>query len=71
MCPGEMRNHLQVMLTPGKRVNVEVTKAGKGTFWKIGKSKILGKWVKKLDLYANVEFIAILRRGDQMYRSGF
>jgi fructose-1,6-bisphosphatase I len=61
---GELSNLLRDVALAAKRVNVEVNKAGlEDILGETGKLNIQGEWVKKLDSYANDEFMAVLRRG--------
>jgi fructose-1,6-bisphosphatase I len=61
---GELSNLLRDIALAAKRVNVEVNKAGlEDILGETGRSNIQGEWVRKLDDYANDEFMAVLRRG--------
>jgi fructose-1,6-bisphosphatase I len=61
---GELSNLLRDIALAAKRVNVEVNKAGlEDILGDTGRSNIQGEGVKKLDEFANAEFIAVLRRG--------
>jgi fructose-1,6-bisphosphatase I len=61
---GELSNLLRDIALAAKRVNVEVNKAGlEDILGETGKANVHGERVKKLDSYANDEFMAVLRRG--------
>jgi fructose-1,6-bisphosphatase I len=61
---GELSNLLRDIALAAKRANVEVNKAGLvDILGETGRSNIQGEWVKKLDVFANDEFLAVLRRG--------
>ncbi len=61
---GELSNLLRDIALAAKRVNVEVNKAGlEDILGDTGKMNIQGERVKKLDEFANDQFIAVLQRG--------
>ena len=61
---GELSNLLRDIALAAKRVNVEVNKAGLADILgETGNTNVQGEGVKKLDEYANAEFMAVLQRG--------
>jgi len=61
---GELSNLLRDIALAAKRVNVEVNKAGLADILgETGNINVQGEGVKKLDEYANAEFMAVLQRG--------
>ena len=61
---GELSNLLRDIALAAKRVNVEVNKAGlEDILGDTGKINVQGEGVQQLDEFANMEFMAVLRRG--------
>src|ERR1700722_6049728 len=61
---GELGNLLRDIGLAAKRINVEVNKAGLvDILGDAGTTNIQGEDVKKLDLYANDQFMGVLRHG--------
>ncbi len=61
---GELSNLLRDIALAAKRVNMEVNKAGlEDILGETGRSNIQGECVKKLDVFANDQFMRVLRRG--------
>jgi fructose-1,6-bisphosphatase I len=61
---GELSNLLRDISLAAKRINIEVNKAGLvDILGDAGFSNVQGEEVKKLDEYANSEFINVLKRG--------
>ena len=61
---GELSNLLRDIGLAAKRINVEVNKAGLvDILGDAGTTNIQGEDVKKLDIYANDQFMGVLRHG--------
>ena len=61
---GELSGLLRDIGLAAKRVNVEVNKAGLvDILGDAGTTNVQGEEVKKLDLYANDQFVGVLRHG--------
>ena len=61
---GELSNLLRDIGLAAKRVNVEVNKAGLvDILGDAGSMNVQGEEVKKLDIFANNQFVGVLRHG--------
>src|SRR5947208_9047785 len=61
---GELSRLLRDIGLAAKRINVEVNKAGLvDILGDAGTTNVQGEAVKKLDIYANSQFIGVLRNG--------